>query len=105
MLDSMVHNKKCVICTRHFSLTGSYDNIQKHKCMMTYQGTPKSMEAEALVEILQRAPEAHKISICTIISDDNSNGRGKAQHVTNGGKLLENIEESNFWQILLIANE
>jgi len=96
VLDSMVHNKKCVICTRHFSLTGSYDNIQKHKCMMTYQGTSKSMEAEALVEMLQRPPETHKISFCTIISDDDSEGRAKVQHVTNGGKLLEKIEEPKF---------
>jgi hypothetical protein len=96
VLDSIIYNKKCVICTRHFSLTGSYDNVQKHKCMMNYQGTSKSMEAEALVEMLQRPPETHKISFCTIISDDDSEGRAKVQHVTNGGKLLEKIEEPKF---------
>jgi len=64
--------------------------------MMNYQGTSKSMEAEALVEMLQRPPETHKISFCTIISDDDSEGRAKVQHVTNGGKLLEKIEEPKF---------
>jgi len=41
------------------------------------------MEAEALVQMLQRAPEKNYVSICTIVSDNDSNGRAKAKHVRN----------------------
>jgi len=54
------------------------------------------MEAAALVEMLCRAPEKLNISICTIVSDDDSNSRAKARHVTNGGKLPLTIEQPKF---------
>jgi ribosomal protein L37AE/L43A len=63
VLDSTVFNKKCTLCTRQYSQTGSYENIKKHNCTMNYQGTSKSMEAEALVQMLQRAPEKSNVSI------------------------------------------
>jgi len=46
-----------------------------------------------LVEMLSRAPEKYDASICTIISDDDSNGRAKACQIENGGKLPYGIEE------------
>lgn len=64
--------------------------------MRNYEGTSKAMEAAALVEMLNRSPEKHNISICTIISDDDSNGRAKAQSVSNGGKLSAGIESPKF---------
>jgi len=60
------------------------------------EGTSKSMEAEALVQMLQRAPEKNNVSICTIVSDDDSNGRAEAKHVRNGGKLTDTVEEPSF---------
>ena len=60
------------------------------------EGTSKSMEAEALVQMLQRAPEKNNVSIYTIVSDDDSNGRAEAKHVRNGGKLTETVEEPSF---------
>ncbi len=36
------------------------------------------------------------VSVCTIISDDDSNARAKAQHVSNGGQLTANTEEPTF---------
>jgi hypothetical protein len=75
---------------------GSYDNVKKHHCMRNYQVTSKAVEAEALVAMLQRAPEKNKISICIIISDDDSNGRAKARYINKGGKLLETVEEPEF---------
>jgi hypothetical protein len=96
VLDSVVYNKKCNTCDLHYSLVGSYDNVKKHHCMRNYQGTSKAMEAEGLVAMLQRAPKKNKISICTIISDDDSNGRAKARHINKGGKLLETVEEPEF---------
>lgn len=96
VLDSVVLNKKCSICEKHYSQVGSYNDVKNHKCMKNYEGTSKSMEAEALVTMLQRAPEKHSVSICTIISDDDSNGRAKAKHVSNGGKLSNSIEEPSF---------
>jgi hypothetical protein len=54
------------------------------------------MEAAGLVEMLIRAPEKHTVSICTIISDDDSNGRAKAQSINNGGKLLGGNEAQKF---------
>ena len=50
------------------------------------------MEAQALVEMLVRAPEKHNVSIAVIVSDDDSNGRAKAKHVSNEGKLPTIIE-------------
>jgi len=55
----------------------------------------KSMEAAGLVKILTRMPE-WGVSVCTIISDDESNARAKAQHIRNGGQLTDNIKEPNF---------
>jgi hypothetical protein len=54
------------------------------------------MEAQVLVEMLVRAPEKHNVSIAVIVSDDDSNGRAKAKHVSNGGKLPTIIEEPKF---------
>jgi len=96
VLDSVVYNKKCGVCTAHYSRYSSYENVKKHNCVRNYEGTLKAMEATALVEMLARAPEKLNVSICTIVSDVDSNGRAKAQHVTNGGKFPVTIEEPTF---------
>jgi len=57
----------------------------------------KAMEAAALVEMLCRAPKKLNLSICIVLPDDDSDGRAKAQHVTNGGKLALTIEEPKFF--------
>jgi hypothetical protein len=54
------------------------------------------MEAKGLVNMLTRAPETYCVSICTIISDDDSNGRAKAKHICNGGLLPGTVEEPQF---------
>ena len=96
MLDSVVYNKKCGTCTKHYSRFGSYEDLKLHNCVRNYEGTSKAMEAQALVEMLVRAPEKHNVSIAVIVSDDDSNGRAKAKHVSNGGKLPTIIEEPKF---------
>jgi hypothetical protein len=96
VLDSIVYNKNCTTCNKHMALTGSFNRLQKHYCLKNYEGTSKSMEAAALVKMLSRAPELNSVSVCTIISDDDSNGRAKAQHVSNGGKLAIHVEEPKF---------
>jgi len=30
VLDSTLFNKKCTLCTRHYSQTGSYENVKKN---------------------------------------------------------------------------
>jgi len=96
VLDSVVYNKKCGTCTKHYSRFGSYEDLKLHNCVRNYEGTSKAMEAQALVEMLVRAPEKHNVSIAVIVSDDDSNGRAKAKHVSNGGKLPTIIEEPKF---------
>jgi len=96
VLDSVVYNKKCKTCELHYSMVGFYENVNKHQCMRNYKGTSKAMEAEALVTMLQRAPEKNSVSICTIISDDDSNGKALAKHTSNGGKLLETTKRPRF---------
>jgi hypothetical protein len=96
VLDSIVYNKNCTTCNKHMALTGSFNGVKKHYCLKNYEGTSKSMEAAALVEMLTRAIELNSVSVCTIISDDDSNGRAKAQHVSNGGKLPIHVEEPKF---------
>ena len=54
------------------------------------------MEAAALVKMLIRVPEEKNISVCTIISDDDSNARAKARHESNGGILPLTVEEPQF---------
>jgi hypothetical protein len=46
--------------------------------------------------MLSRAPETYGVSICTIASDDDSNGRAKAEHICNGGLLPDAVEEPAF---------
>jgi hypothetical protein len=96
VLDSIIYNKKCGICTHHYLRSGSYNNVKPHRCVWNYEGTSKAMEAAGLVEMLIRAPEKYGVSICTIISDDDSNGRAKARHITNGGLLPATVEEPKF---------
>jgi len=96
VLDSVIYNKKCGMCTKHFSRVQTYQNVKKHRCVKNYEGTSKAMEAQALVEMLERAPKKHNVSICTIISDDDSNGRAKAQFVSNGGQLRSAVEQPTF---------
>jgi hypothetical protein len=90
VLDSIVYNKTCGMCTKHFSRVETYQNVK------SYEGTTKAMEAQALVEMLERAPKQHNVSIFTIISDDDSNGRAKAQFVSNGGQLTLAVEQPTF---------
>jgi hypothetical protein len=54
------------------------------------------MEAAALVKMLSRIPEEKGVSICTVISDDDSNARAKARHVSNGSLLPLTVEEPRF---------
>jgi hypothetical protein len=90
VLDSIVFSKPCAMCTKQ-NLP-----LNKHKCVKDYEGTSKSMEAEGLVQLLKRAPEKFSVSICGIISDDDSSGRAKAKHVCKGGKLPIAVEEPRF---------
>jgi hypothetical protein len=99
VLDSIVYTQKCGTCTHHYSLIGNYDNVKPHCCVHNYKGTSKAMDAAGLVEMLIRAPEKYGVSICTIFSDDDSNGRPKAQRITNGGLLPAAVKETNFWLI------
>jgi uncharacterized CHY-type Zn-finger protein len=96
VLDSVIYNKKFGTCMKHYSQYGSYDKVKKHEFVRNYEGTSKAMEAAAIVEMLCRAPEKLNVSICTVVSDDDSNGRAKARHVTNGGKLPLTIEQPTF---------
>ncbi len=48
------------------------------------------------MQLLKRAPEKYSVSICGIISDDDSSGRAKAKHVSYGGQLPNEVEEPRF---------
>jgi hypothetical protein len=54
------------------------------------------MEASALTKMLIRMSEEEGVSICTIITDNDYNGRSKSCHVENGGVLPLNVEEPAF---------
>jgi hypothetical protein len=96
VLDSVVYNKKCGMCKKQFSREGNYQNLKKHQCVKNYNGTLKAIKAQALVEMLERTPKQYNVSICTIISNDDSNGRAKAQHVSKQGQLTKAIEQPSF---------
>jgi len=96
VLDSAIYNKKCGVCTKHEKRTGNTTNVRNHLCVKNYNGSSKSMEAAALVKMLIRVPEEKNISVCTIISDDDSNARAKARHESNGGILPLTVEEPQF---------
>jgi len=54
------------------------------------------MEAAVLVKMLQHMPEEKGVSICTIVSDGDSNARSKARHENNGGVLPLTVKEPKF---------
>ena len=54
------------------------------------------MEAAALTQMLKRIPEEKGVSICTIVTDDDSNGRAKSRHESNCGILPDHVEEPVF---------
>ena len=95
MLDSTVFSKHCAKCTKQ-NLLRKGPVEKKHNCVKNYEGTSKSMEAAGLVQLLKRAPEKNFVSICGIISDDDSSGRAKAKHVSYGGQLPNEVEEPRF---------
>jgi tRNA(Ile2) C34 agmatinyltransferase TiaS len=78
IMDSLVLNKKCGVCTKQISSTGSSTGVRKHNCVKNYEGSSKAMETKALTTMLIRMPAEKDVSICTIISDDDSNGRAKS---------------------------
>jgi len=94
VLDSIVYNKKCVMCSQQTQSGGR--GTAGHSCLKKYDGLSKSIDASGLVTMLQRMPEEKGASVCIIISDDNSNAQAKAQNVTNGGALPDGIEEPQF---------
>jgi hypothetical protein len=96
VMDSVIFNKKCAKCTKNATRTGNDSDIKIHKCVKNFEGSSKSMEAAGLVLMLNRMPMEKNVSVCTIISDDDSNARAKAQHVSNGGQLTANTEEPTF---------
>jgi len=65
--------------------------VRKHNCVKNYAG------AAALTKMLIRMPDEKGVSICAIISDNDSNGRSKARHVDSGGELPNHIEEPTFY--------
>jgi hypothetical protein len=96
VLDSVMFNKKCGLCTKYEKCTGSLHNIPKHECVKNYEGPSKAMEAAALVKMISRAQDKKGISICTVISDDDSNARSKAKHEADSGILPLTIEAPCF---------
>jgi hypothetical protein len=90
VMDSVIFNKKCATCTKQGLHT------KQHHCVKNYEGSSKSMEAAGLVMMLNRMPIEKNVSISTIISDDDSNARAKAQHPNNGGQLTITTEEPTF---------
>jgi len=71
------------MCTKHLARTDTYQDVKNHRCVKNYEGTSK-------------APEKYNVSICTIISDGDSNGFLKVQHIRNGGRLTQAFEEPSF---------
>jgi len=90
VMDSGVYNKKCAICTKKTNA------VKKHLCVKNFEGSSKSTEASALTKMLIRLPEEKGVSICTIITDDDSNGRAMSRQATNGGVLPMHVEEPAF---------
>lgn len=85
MLDSTVFNKKCVLCTKIYRCHGSDQTVKKHKCVKNNEGSSKTMEAAGLVKMLSQILGEKGVSVCTIVSDKDSNARAKAHHIQNGG--------------------
>ena len=52
------------------------------------------MEAAGLVKMLSQILGEKGVSVCTIVSDKDSNARAKAHHIQNGGWLTKDIEET-----------
>ncbi|MFN9981003.1 MAG: hypothetical protein ACK53Y_13840, partial [bacterium] len=50
VLDSVMFNKKCGLCTKYEKCTGSLHNIPKHECIKNYEGPSKAMEAAMYME-------------------------------------------------------
>ncbi len=96
IMNSVLYNKKCAVCTKHESRTGSTVGVREHQCMKNYVGTSKSMEASALVKMLIQMVEEKNILICAIISDNDSCGRARARHISKGGQLPTSVEEPTF---------
>jgi hypothetical protein len=69
---------------------------QHSKSVKNNAGSSKAIKATALVKMLNRDPQEKGVSICTIISDDDSNARAKARHEMNGDILPLTIEEPQF---------
>jgi len=96
ILDSVIYTKRCAICSGHESRTGTLEGVKAHTCVKNFEGSSKSMEAAALIQMIIRMPEEKGISVCCIISDDDSCGRARARNMNNGGQLPANIEEPTF---------
>ncbi len=105
VLDSIVYNKNCTAWIKHMSLTVSYIGVKNHYCLKNFVGTSKSMEALALVQMLNRAFELSSISVCTIISDDDRNGRGKHSMLVMVENYRKMWKSQFFWLIRHITNK
>lgn len=96
IMDSVVFNKRCRVCTKHMACTGSIEDVRKHYCIKNYEGSSNSMEAAALTKMLIQMPDEKHMTICTVISNDDSNGRAKSCHKENGGELFNTVKEPTF---------
>ena len=59
---------------KHEAHTGSIVGVKIQQCVKNYKGSSKSMEAAALIKMLVWMPEEKGVSICCMISDNDSVG-------------------------------
>jgi hypothetical protein len=96
IMDSVVLNKKWGVCSKHISSIGEIQGVMKHSCIEKCEGSLKSMEAAALTTMLTCMPKEKDLSICTIISDNDSIAGLNQEIKRKGGELSDSIEEPTF---------
>ena len=90
-----VMRKKCKICE---VMTQKYDDIHPHECLINYEGSSGAMESKLAVRMIHDTwnKSGKKVTIGTIVADDDSTLKANTKNKNNRGLLDDDIETPKF---------
>ena len=70
-------SKECSVCSKY---SKEPDNLPKHECTKNHEGSSKSMECEAILDLIKEAYFERNFCIGTVVADDDTTMKKTLRH-------------------------